>query len=70
MVLSITYIQPVSWKIIQANFLSLLMTGTKNQESRFVKHHCHSLQEMFLLRIFVVAQEGALQKDVDAYGME
>lgn len=69
MVWSIMCIQQMNWKNIQASSLSLLMAGIKNQESHFVKPHLHSLHGTTSLQIHVVAHVGALQKDVDAFGM-
>ena len=46
------------------------MAGIKNQESHFVKPHLHSLHGTTSLQIHIVAHMGALQKDVDAFGME
>ena len=69
MELSVMCIQQVNWKSIQASFLLLLMAGIKNQESRFVKQHLHSLHGTTSLQIPAVAHGGALQRDVDACGM-
>ena len=60
----------MNWKNIQASSLSLLMAGIKNQESHFVELHLHSLHGTTSLQIHIVAHMGALQKDVDAFGME
>ena len=58
----------MNWNI-QASSLSLLMAGVKNQESHFMKPNLHSLHGTTSLQIHVVAHVGALQKDVDAFGM-
>ena len=60
----------MNWKNIQASSLSLLMAGIKNQESHFVKPHLHSLHGTTSLQIHIIAHMGALQKDVDTFGME
>jgi len=70
MVLSVMCIQQVNWKGIQASFHSLLMAGTKNQESCCVKQPHRSLLGTFSLQIPAVAHEVAQQKDANVYTTE